>query len=554
MAMIHMEPQTLQLFERVLGTLKPPPNLTLSQWADKYRRLSAEASSAKGQWNTDNAPFQREIMDAIGDVHIRKVVAMMCAQAGKTEGLILNTVGFYMSYYPAPIMIVQPTVNLGESFSKDRLATMIRDTPILRGLVDNKSRYSGNTITKKNFPGGQLTIIGANSPTDLRGRPIKVLLADEVDAYKASAGKEGDPIMLAEERQTTYWDHKTVLVSTPTTKASSRILDEFNASTQEEWNIPCPNCGKYQPFVWDGMVFDKEKWPKGGVQYRCAECGCLDNEFRWKKNSIHGKWVATHPERKVRGFHMNKMGSTLCGWNEIVEKFIAADLDASRGDYEKMQVFVNTNLGLPWEEPGETVETTALIDRREFYEAEVPDGVLYLTCGIDTQDNRFEAEVVGWGIGKESWGIRYQRIYGDLKRGQSECRRGESRPENAFDTQHKKLVWSRKNKKYIAIPHSPGVKSAAAEQFSPFPGRGSGIRRRDRPELPAARPTVAEPASAPQSTTAAFPPQASGPSAGPASAPARQSAPNRLPVRNLMLPLPYKPRSHEMVLEIPPRL
>ena len=122
MAMIHMEPQTLQLFERVLGTLKPPPNLTLSQWADKYRRLSAEASSAKGQWNTDNAPFQREIMDAIGDVHIRKVVAMMCAQAGKTEGLILNTVGFYMSYYPAPIMIVQPTVNLGESFSKDRLA------------------------------------------------------------------------------------------------------------------------------------------------------------------------------------------------------------------------------------------------------------------------------------------------------------------------------------------------------------------------------------------------------------------------------------------------
>lgn len=418
MAMIHMEPQTLQLFERVLGTLKPPPNLTLSQWADKYRRLSAEASSAKGQWNTDNAPFQREIMDAIGDVHIRKVVAMMCAQSGKTDGLILNTVGFYMSYYPAPIMIVQPTVNLGESFSKDRLATMIRDTPILRGLVDNKSRYSGNTITKKNFPGGQLTIIGANSPTDLRGRPIKVLLADEVDAYKASAGKEGDPVMLAEERQTTYWDRKTVMVSTPTTKNASRILDEFNASTQEEWNVPCPNCGKYQPFVWDGMVFDKDKWPEGGVQYRCAECGCLDNEFRWKKNSIRGKWVAAHPERKVRGFHMNKIASTLCGWNEIVEKFIAADLDASRGDYEKMQVFVNTNLGLPWEEPGETVETAALIDRREFYEAEVPDGVLYLTCGIDTQDNRFEAEVVGWGIGKESWGIRYQRIYGDLKRGQ----------------------------------------------------------------------------------------------------------------------------------------
>ena len=378
MAMIHLEPQTAQMFSRALGALKPPPNLTLSQWADNFRRLSAEASAAQGRWNTDNAPFQREIMDAIGDVHIRKVVAMMCAQSGKTDGLILNTVGFYMNYYPAPIMVVQPTVSLGESFSKDRLTTMIRDTPVLRGLVDNKSRYSGNTIMKKNFSGGQLTIVGANSPTDLRGRPIKVLLADEVDAYKVSAGKEGDPVMLAEQRQTTFWDYKTVLISTPTTKNASRILDEFNASTQEEWTVPCPNCGFYQPFVWDNMVFDQDKWPEGGVQYR---------------------W-------------------TLCGWDKIVEDFIAAALDAKRGDYEKMQVFVNTDLGLPWEEPGETVEANNLMDRREFYEAEVPDGVVYLTAGVDTQDNRFEVEVVGWGIGKESWGIRYQRIYGDLKRGQ----------------------------------------------------------------------------------------------------------------------------------------
>lgn len=115
MAMIHLEPQTAQMFSRALGALKPPPNLTLSQWADNYRRLSAEASAAQGRWNTDNAPFQREIMDAIGDVHIRKVVAMMCAQSGKTDGLILNTIGYYMSYYPAPIMIVQPMIDFSST-------------------------------------------------------------------------------------------------------------------------------------------------------------------------------------------------------------------------------------------------------------------------------------------------------------------------------------------------------------------------------------------------------------------------------------------------------
>ena len=418
MATIRLEPQTEALFRRMLDSLKPPPDLTLSQWADRYRKLSPEASAAPGQWHTDNAPYQRGVMDAISDPHVRQVVFMGCAQTGKTDGFILNPIGYYMKYRPAPMMVIQPTVNLGESFSKDRLATMIRDTPALHGLVDDKSRRGGCTIMKKNFPGGQLQIVGANAPTDLRGRPIKILLADEVDAYPPSAGKEGDPLKLAEKRQTTFWDRKTVMTSTPTNKATSRILDEYELSTQEEWNVPCPNCSFLQPFVWENVVYDRENWPAGGVQYRCVECGCVDNEYRWKRNSTKGQWVAAHPERKVRGFHMNTFGSTLCGWQGIVQRFIEADEDEKRGDYQKMKVWVNTDLGLPWEEKGESMEANALFARREYYEAEVPDGVIYLTCGVDTQDNRFEAEVVGWGIGKESWGIRYQKIYGDLKRGQ----------------------------------------------------------------------------------------------------------------------------------------
>src|SRR5699024_2227059 len=169
---------------------------------------------------------------------------------------------------------------------------MLRDTPALRGLINNKSRYAGNTIMKKNFPGGQLTIVGANAPTDLRGRPIKILLADEVDAYPPSAGKEGDPLKLAEKRQATFWDYKTVLTSTPTTKSTSRIREEYELSTQEEWELPCPHCGHYQALVWDNVVYDAENWPAGGAQYRCEECGCVDKEYSWKKQSVRGRWVA----------------------------------------------------------------------------------------------------------------------------------------------------------------------------------------------------------------------------------------------------------------------
>lgn len=383
-----------------------------SQWADRYRMLSAESSAEPGRWHTDKAPYQREIMDAIGDAHIRRVVIMCAAQLGKTE-LLLNILGYFMAYAPAPILVMQPTLDMGQTFSKDRLAPMIRDTPVLRGLVDVKSRYAGNTILKKNFPGGHITIVGANSATGLASRPIKVLLADEVDRYPGSAGTEGDPLSLAQKRQTTFWDKKTVMVSTPVIKGHSRIETEYNQSTREEWNVPCPECGHYQPFVWANLIFDPDDLQKE-IVYKCERCGCVANEYRWKQQSQQGRFVAENPGAETRGFHLNTLASTFCGWKEIVQKFIVAKEQLDQGNPEGMKVWVNTELGETWEERGEQVEDTELFNRREIYDAVVPEEVLVLTAGVDVQDDRFEVEIVGWGVGKESWGIRYQKIYGDM--------------------------------------------------------------------------------------------------------------------------------------------
>lgn len=400
------------MLARCVATLKPPPELTLSQWADRYRMLSAESSAEPGRWHTDKAPYQREIMDAIGDAHIRRVVIMCAAQLGKTE-LLLNILGYFMAYAPAPILVMQPTLDMGQTFSKDRLAPMIRDTPVLRGLVDVKSRYAGNTILKKNFPGGHITIVGANSATGLASRPIKVLLADEVDRYPGSAGTEGDPLSLAQKRQTTFWDKKTVMVSTPVIKGHSRIETEYNQSTREEWNVPCPECGHYQPFVWANLIFDPDDLQKE-IVYKCERCGCVANEYRWKQQSQQGRFVAENHGAETRGFHLNTLASTFCGWKEIVQKFIVAKEQLDQGNPEGMKVWVNTELGETWEERGEQVEDTELFNRREIYDAVVPEEVLVLTAGVDVQDDRFEVEIVGWGVGKESWGIRYQKIYGDM--------------------------------------------------------------------------------------------------------------------------------------------
>ena len=408
-----MKKATVNLFKKIFAILAPPPDLTISQWADEYRRLSSESSARPGRWDTKKAPYQREIMDAISDVSIQKVVVMSAAQIGKTDGFILNPIGYFMHYEPSPIMVMQPTIQMAETFSKDRLSPMLRDTPVLKDRVNDKSRNSGNTILQKIFPGGHVTMVGANSPSSLASRPMRILLADEIDRYPPTAGKEGDPLLLAAKRLTTYWNKKEVDVSTPTIKGLSRIEVEFEHSTQETWNVPCPACGELQPLEWGQIMFNKENLDK--ISYACSKCGVISSESAWKEHFDNGKFIAKYPGRKVRGFHINALASLLMEWREIVEKFLIANEEKKKGNIELMKVWTNTEMGQTWEEEGQQIEEEDLMKRREKYNCEVPEDVLVLTAGVDTQDDRFEVEVVGWGEEKENWGIKYAIIYGDLK-------------------------------------------------------------------------------------------------------------------------------------------
>ncbi len=403
-----IEFKTLKLFRNLAKAVSPPPVLTVSQWADRYRRLSPESAAEPGQWNTDRAPYQREIMDSINDPLVEEIVVMSSAQVGKTE-LILNIIGYYIDYDPAPMLVVQPTVKpMAEDFSKDRLAPMIRDTPTLTGKVhDVKSRASGNTILHKTFPGGHVTIAGANSPSSLASRPVRIVLMDETDRYPASAGTEGNPIKLAEKRTTAFWNKKKIKVSTPTLKGSSQIEKEFQSGTMEEWCVPCPCCGKYQPYELGRVRFSD-------VTMGCKYCGEHFSEFDWKQGT--GKWVAAHPERRrKRSFHLNELASPWTHWDSIIREWKEAQKEyKENGDINKLKIFINTVLGETWEPRGKGADDDSLLSRRERYEAELPEGVLVVTASVDVQDDRFEIEVVGWGRGFESWGVKYEKLYGDL--------------------------------------------------------------------------------------------------------------------------------------------
>lgn len=390
--------KTQNLFKSIAKVLAPPPRLMVSDWADRYRRLSSESSAEPGQWNTSRAEYQRGIMDALNDPSTERVVLMTSAQVGKTE-ILLNAIGYYMDYDPSPIMVLQPTLDMAKTFSKDRLAPMLRDSPALKDKVgDPRSRDSDNTVLHKKFTGGHVTIVGANSPSSLASRPVRILLADEVDRYPPSAGEEGDPLSLAIKRTTTFWNRKMVFVSTPTIKGYSRIEQEYENSTREEWKVACPNCGEYQAFRWSQIRFDD-----GTME--CPNCRSRFDEFVWKRQP--GKWVAREENQGSRGFHLNELASPWRRWEEVI-----ADFKKAKDSPELLKTWVNTSLGESWEEKSDT-DASLVMKRREQYMAQVPDEVLLLTCGVDVQDDRLELEVVGWSHGKESWGIEYQVFIGD---------------------------------------------------------------------------------------------------------------------------------------------
>ena len=204
-----LPPALRRVVVATLAAFAPPPTLTVSQWADRERYLSPEASAEPGHWDTARAEYLRGVMDAISDPAVTRVVVAKGSQVGYTECLG-NIIGFHIDQDPAPILVVQPTVEMAEAWSKDRLAPMVRDTPCLAGKVQSPlTRDSGNTLRQKVFTGGRLAIVGANSPAGLASRPVRIVVADEVDRFPVSAGSEGDPLALASklESQDAGWQH-----------------------------------------------------------------------------------------------------------------------------------------------------------------------------------------------------------------------------------------------------------------------------------------------------------------------------------------------------------
>lgn len=377
-------------------------------------------------------------MNAISDPDIQDIVVMACTQVGKTDSCILNAIGFFSDLDPAPMLCILPTLEIAEGFSKERLAPLFRDTPVLNGLLSDDTRTESNTLRNKSIPGGHIALAGANSPSSLGMRPIRILLADEVDKYPASAGVEGDPLTLANRRTATFPNRKRIYTGSPTVKGRSRIEAMYQTSNMQKFHVPCPHCGEGQVLIWGeedepgGVKWRKtqkdepvvEAWgpyqesrtsrhyPETAV-YQCEFCLDVFDDGQ-RIAAIHlGKWIAEYPDRPIAGFQLSELMSGWASLEGMVRYFVEA-----KEMPETLKTFINTCLGESWEESGEEIDAEDVEGQRDMPEGSILHREAALvTVGADVQKNRIELEFVAWSDRFESWSLGYHVLWGDISRG-----------------------------------------------------------------------------------------------------------------------------------------
>ena len=426
--------------------IRPDPDLTVWEWADRYRVLSSDISAEPGPWRTDRVPPVREVMAVLSPSHPAQEVTFVAGtQNAKTE-TGNNFIGFIIDQAPGPVMMVMPTSNTGKRSSRTRLARMIEATPRLREKISDRSRDKANSMTMKDFPGGVLVIAGANSAAELKSMPVRYLFMDEVDEYPDDVDGQGPADELAEKRTDTYKIRRKIFrTSTPTEGGRSKIWAQWLRSDRRHYHVPCPHCGERQALVWeqfrwetrrawevtrvdDGEIVEVPAETEGAIArdtgelldvwYECAQCAVRIDEHHKTALLAGGAWVADDPTSPRVGFHLPAFYSPLgwFSWREAVEQRLRADTDPTG---QLLKVWTNTVKAEPYFARAESVSDLALRQRAEDYRLQmVPAGGLFLTAGVDVQGDRIEVKVKGWGRCEESWLVDYQVLYGDTEQPQ----------------------------------------------------------------------------------------------------------------------------------------
>ena len=380
-----------------LRQMKPPEDISVAEWAEKYRILDAKTAAMPGPWRNDKTPYLVEVMDELNNHETQEIVFCKPAQIGGTEAE-LNMTGYCIQQDPAPMVIVYPTDKLGESVAVNRIKPMVKTSPTLRErFYELRSQKM-----EMQFEGMYLTIVGSNSASDLASRAAKYLFLDEVDKYPGASKKKADPISLARERTKTYVNRKIYMTSTPTIKSGHIWKNLLDCDVEKHYFVPCPHCGEMIELKFANLQFPKKEEGLTASDradqavYVCQECGCVITDQYKARMLRYGEWRIAKENNSARrkiGYWISVLYSPFVRFSEIALEWIN-----SQGDNERLQNFVNSWLAEPWEDTRLTTSADTVLERQtEFEEFTVPTWAKFLTGGVDVQETCMYYTIRAWG-------------------------------------------------------------------------------------------------------------------------------------------------------------
>lgn len=394
---------------RAMSALIPPENITVSEWAEKYRQLDAKTTARPGPWRNSSTPYLKGLMDEFNNYETEEIVFVKPTQVGGTEA-ILNMIGFVIDEDPSPAMVVYPTDELAKSISKNRIEPMLLNSPTLK----EKYHENDSSVLEMQFDDMYLSLVGSNSPSGLASKPIKYLFLDETDKYPGASKKEADPVSLAKERTKTFHNRKIVLASTPTLKNNHIWEAKENADIEKHYLMPCPHCGRKIEFKFSNLRFpDDESMSYADraerARYVCQECGSIITDSQKYIMLQQGTWEIverkTQFARKVV-FWLNTLYSPFVRFAEVAKEFLM-----SKDDSEAFQNFVNSWLAEPWEDTKLKTSADLVMDRQtELPELIVPEWAKLIVGGVDVQENSLYVSIRAFGNHITSQNIFHKQV------------------------------------------------------------------------------------------------------------------------------------------------
>lgn len=407
------------LIGAVMRAYAPPPDLTVSQWAEAHRRLPVSSASHGARWSNATAPYLIEPMDATLDPTVRTLVIQGASQVGKSEA-IHNAVGFWMQHDPSTVLWIMPSFDDAKRRSRGALADMIRSTPALRDVVRGRKTPRGSeqlaesTLLEKVYPGGSLILAGSGTPNSFAGISARRVVADEFERFAVL--DEGAADVLLMNRVESFYDGLGVFISTPLL-VDGPTDAKFKTTDQRRFFLRCETCGREDYTTWSNTErFNVTYTAKDASTARltCAGCGTHHDEPARRRMVAAGAWrpTATPVDPTARGYHVPGMISTLGA--VTLERMVQKWLSARANGPMALLSFVTTTLAEAWEDRGKKLDPHVLATRLEdFGEVDAPAGVICITCGVDVQIDRFVLQMIGWGLGGESWVLDVREIPGD---------------------------------------------------------------------------------------------------------------------------------------------